>query len=98
VVLSPTGLQLVKDADKANPATKSARLAEVKTNFEVGKWYTLELEQRGSQVTARVGDHMVRADDTEFALPKPGLRLVVTGQSVWVDNLNVTEPRAVTGK
>jgi hypothetical protein len=89
VALRPDGLQIIKDGDKA--ALKPMKLAEVKTPFETGKWYTLEMEQRGGQVTARVGDHIAKAEDPDLALPKPGLRLVVTGQSAWIDNLKVSE-------
>lgn len=90
LVLKPDGMTLQRDLDKSNPAIKGAKLAEARRAFEPGKWYTVRLEHRGPEVTARVGEEaVVKASDAHLAHPKPGLRFVITGQSARIDNLKL---------
>lgn len=90
LVLRPDGMTLQRDLDKSNPAVKGAKLAEAKRAFEPGKWYTVHLEHRGPEVSARVGEGaMVRASDAHLAHAKPGLRFVITGQSARIDNVKL---------
>lgn len=99
VVLRPDGFAILRDPDKSNPEIKRAKLAEVKTAFEAGKWYTLHVEHVGFEVIARVGeDHVAKASDPLLALPKPGLRFVITGQSARIDNLKVRDLTVSIGK
>ncbi len=99
VVLRPDGFAILRDPDKGNPEIKRAMLAEVKTAFEAGKWYTLNVEHVGSEVIARVGEgHVAKASDPLLGLPKPGLRFVITGQSARIDNLKVRDILASTGR
>jgi len=98
IVLTPEKMVIQEHLDKSNPASKNQERASASTTFEAGKWYTLVLEMKGSEIAAHVVglDAKLRASSPDFACKKPGLVFRVMSKddtSAQLDNLKVWSAR-----
>jgi hypothetical protein len=95
VMITPRMWNITEHNNKADRSSQSEALASASATFEQGKWYTLVLESKGDEVTARVeGKEPLRATSKDFHVKKPGLEFRVLGRSggeVRFDNLRVWE-------
>ncbi len=95
VVITPHSWQLLKHADKNHPkADPNETLAEQKTNFTLGEWYSLRVTTWGPYVTARVeGKDSLKASHPTFGVKKPTLVFRCVGDGVEIDDIQVWTPR-----
>jgi acetyl esterase/lipase len=95
IMITPRMWNITEHNDKADPNSSSKALASASGNFEQGKWYTLLVESKGSDVVARIeGKEALRASSKDFRVKKPGIEFRVSGrdgEEVQFDNLRVWE-------
>jgi hypothetical protein len=81
--------------DKNDRTSVSKVLVSAPERFEQGKWYTMLLENKGSDVLARIeGKKPLKATSKDFRVKKPGIEFRVLGGDegrVAFDNLRVWE-------
>jgi hypothetical protein len=95
VMISPRMWNITEHNDKSDRKSLSKALASARESFEQGKWYTLLIENKGTDVVAHVtGKAPLRASSPDFKVKKPGLEFRVAGrdnEEVSFDNLQVWE-------
>ena len=92
VNIAKDGVTIMKDADKKNPASKSAQLGKAEATFAQGQWYTMLVEVQGTKVSVQT-DNGVKLSGTHDALnvDKTGYRFVVRGASVALADVKAWE-------
>lgn len=95
VMITSRMWNITEHNDKSDPQSRSRALVSAPATFEQGRWYTLLLETRGTEVVARVEDQKpLRATSPDFRVKKPGIEFRVSGRDggeVHFDNLRVWE-------
>lgn len=95
VVVSRDAWSIVEHPDKSTPGSRPVNHALAKAELKPGKWYTLLLENKGSQVVVHMdGRELLKANSSDFAAKKPGLVFRVGSSdtdAVFVDNIRVWE-------
>jgi len=95
VMITPAMWNITEHNDKADRNSRSKALASAQVRFEQGRWYTLLIENKGSEVVARIdGQEPLRATSPDFRVKKPGIEFRAigpTGEEVSFDNLRVWE-------
>lgn len=91
VIVTPDSWRLMKHVDKARPKEDpNETLAQAKTTFEPGRWYSLRVTTWGNHVTARVdGKEPLKASHPTFGVRKPTLVFRCLGDGVEIDELKV---------
>ncbi|TDU71054.1 hypothetical protein EI77_02172 [Prosthecobacter fusiformis] len=93
VVVTPESWSIIEHNDKANPESKTKKLATANTNFDPETTYTLLLECKGNDVIAHVtGKDSLKATAPDFHVKKPGLVFRMggkDGQEAIIDNVKV---------
>jgi hypothetical protein len=93
LTLNPeTGLQLLKDKDKADPNSKGGILGKADAKFEVGTWHTVQMEMLDDKVTVTTdGKLKIEGADPALKTAKTGYRFVTQGESVEIAAVKVWE-------
>jgi len=90
VTFTPQGVSLNKDKDKKDPQSKGVVLAKADGNFADGKWHTVLLEMKGAEVVVQTdGGVTLKGSDPALDVEKTGYRLVMSGESLLVDDVKV---------
>lgn len=91
VVVIPTSWKILKHVDKNRPEEDPNRtLAEQKTEFKQGEWYTLRVTTWQDYVTARIeGKEPLKASHETFSVKKPTLVFRCLGNGVEIDDIVV---------
>ena len=91
VIVTPAAWKLMKHVDKNRPKEfPNQNLAQDRTEFEVGKWYSLRVVTSGTNVTASIeGKTKFDVSDDSFAVKKPTLVFRCIGDGVEVDDVKV---------
>ncbi len=88
--ITPTSISLSKDRDKKDEASKTESLGKAEAKFEAGHWYTLMLEMLNDKVALQVDNGVkLTAGNPELDVGKTGLRFVIKGESVAVDDIKL---------
>jgi hypothetical protein len=95
VMIMPKGWKIMKHVDKAKPKDDpNLVLAEQKTAFESGEWYTLRVTSWATYVTAMIeGKETLKGSHPSFGVKKPTLVFRGLGDGVEVDDLKVWVPK-----
>ncbi|MDE0865770.1 MAG: hypothetical protein OSA98_18440 [Rubripirellula sp.] len=95
VIITPDQWRIVKHMDKNKPSeSPNETLAEQKTPFKPGIWYTLRVTTWGPFVNAKIGNHAaLKAVHPSFAVTKPALIFRCVGESVEIDDVEVWTQR-----
>lgn len=87
-----TGLQLLKDKDKADPNSKGGILGKAEGKFEVGTWHTVQMEILDDKVTVTTdGKLKIEGADPALKTAKTGYRFVTQGETVEIAAVKVWE-------
>lgn len=88
--VSDTGLALNLDKDKKDPASKVVSLGKAEGKFERGKWYTMQVEIKGTKVFVQT-DNGIKLDVSHAALDvdKTGYRFVMRKESLLLSDVKV---------
>jgi hypothetical protein len=91
VIVTPNAWQIMKHIDKdRREEDPNETLAEQKTTFESGTWYSLRVTTWGNYVTARIDDKQpLKASHPTFGVKKPTLVFRCLGNGVEIDDLRV---------
>lgn len=91
VIVTPASWKIMKHVDKARrEEAPNETLAEQKTEFERGKWYSLRVTTWQTHVTARIdGKEPLKASHETFGVKKPTLVFRCLGNGVEIDDLKV---------
>jgi len=97
VNIAATGVTIMKDGDKKNPAIKPEPLGKAEAKFEQGQWYTMLVEVQGTKVSVQ-SDNGVQLTATHDAInvDKTGYRFVVRGASVALADVKAWEIAGAT--
>src|SRR4030095_9289807 len=80
VMITPAMWNITEHNDKADRNSRSKALASAQVRFEQGRWYTLLIENKGSEVVARIdGKEPLRAASPDFSAKKPGIEFRAIG-------------------
>jgi len=95
VIITPASWRIQKHVDKRRPKEEpNETLAQQKTRFKPGEWYTLRVTTWGKFVTARIeGKETLKASHDTFAVKKPTLVFRCLGDGVEIDDINVWTQR-----
>ncbi|MCM2373389.1 family 16 glycoside hydrolase [Aporhodopirellula aestuarii] len=92
VAITPAELRVSLDKDKKDPASKAVVMGSAKAKFTAGEWYTLQVEMKGDRVVAQTDNGaIVEAGHEKLDTDKPNYRIVMSGDSLAVDDLSVWE-------
>jgi hypothetical protein len=95
VMITPRMWNITEHNDKNDRTSVSKVLMSAPETFEQGKWYTMLLENKGSDVLVRIeGKKPLKATSKDFRVKKPGIEFRVLGRDegqVVFDNLRVWE-------
>jgi Domain of Unknown Function (DUF1080) len=90
VVIGKEGINLSKDKDKKDKASKSAMLAEANATIEPGKWFTMLVEVKGDKVSVQTDNGLkLSGSHSELNVEKTGYRFVARGEAVSISDLKV---------
>lgn len=89
VTIDPKGFVLKKDKTNAKSDDKPAVLARRDVKFEQGKWYTMVVEVRGKQLSARVGADSATGEHEGIDVDKADIGFPVAGDSASLDYVKV---------
>ena len=90
VTIDKSGFVLRKDKTNAKSTDAAATLAKHAMTFEPGKWYTMRVEVRGTQLIAMVGDeHAATGSHPGIDVDKVDIGFPVAGDSAMFDNVKV---------
>ena len=91
VIVTPESWKILKHIDKARPKEDPNKtLAEQKTEFERGKWYSLRVTTWQTHVTASIdGKEQLKASHESFGVKKPTLVFRCLGNGVEIDDIKV---------
>lgn len=95
VIITPTSWKVLKHVDK-NRRTEDPNetLAEQKTEFTHGEWYTLRVTTWQQYVTARInGKELLKCSHPTFGVKKPTLVFRCLGDGVEIDDIHVWTQR-----
>ena len=97
VMITPAMWNITEHNDKADRKSRSKALASAPAKFAQGKWHTLLVEFKGTNVIAHVeGREPLRASSQDFSAKKPGIEFRVlgrNGEEISFDNLRVWESK-----
>jgi hypothetical protein len=96
VNVSEEGLKLQKDKDKKDAASKTEVLATAEVALDAEKTYTVVAEFAGPVVLVRLADGSAEVGGTHPVLDtdKTGVRFVMRGEGLEIDNVKVWEATA----
>ena len=91
VMVSPTDWKVMKHVDKAKPKEDPNEiLAQQKTEFVPGEWYSLRVTTWGPYVTAAIdGKETFKVSHPTFGVKKPTLVFRCLGDGIDVDDIKV---------
>jgi hypothetical protein len=90
IVVSPDGLTISKDKDKADTNSKQVVLAKADGKFPAGQWHTLLVETRGEKVAVSSDNGLkLEAADSALNVDKTGYRFVTRGETLLIDDVTV---------
>ncbi len=90
ILVSPDGLTISKDKDKADPHSKPLVLAKAEGKFPAGQWHTLLVETRGEKVAVSADNGLkLEGADSALNVEKTGYRFVTRGESLLLDDVTV---------
>ncbi len=91
VIVTPESWKILKHIDKAQPKDDPNKtLAEQKTEFERGKWYSLRVTTWQTHVTASIeGKEPLKASHETFGVKKPTLVFRCLDNGVEIDDIKV---------
>lgn len=91
VMVSPTDWKVMKHVDKAKPKEDPNEiLAQQKTEFVPGEWYSLRVTTWETSVTAAIdGKDTLKVSHSTFGVKKPTLVFRCLGDGVEVDDIKV---------
>jgi len=91
VIVTPTSWKIMKHVDKARrEEDPNETLAEQKTEFARGQWYSLRVTTWQTHVTARIeGKEPLKASHETFGVKKPTLVFRCLGNGVEIDDIKV---------
>jgi hypothetical protein len=95
VIITPESWQILKHVDKdRREEDPNEILAEQKTAFRRGSWYTLRVTTAGTHVSALIDQkEPLKASHPTFAVKKPTLVFRCLGDGVEIDDLRVWTQR-----
>ena len=95
VYVSEEGLKLQKDKDKKDPKSKPEELGRAEIALDVDKTYTVVATFAGPAVVVRLADGSaeVGGSDPVFDTDKPGVRFVMRGEGLEIDNVKMWEAK-----
>jgi hypothetical protein len=96
VIVTPESWKILKHVDKARrEEDPNKTLAEQKTEFETGKWYSLRLTTWQTHVTASIdGKEQLKASHESFGVKKPTLVFRCLGNGVEIDDIKVWKQKS----
>jgi hypothetical protein len=96
VYVSEEGLKLQKDKDKKDAASKTEVLATAEVALDAEKTYTVVAEFAGPAVIVRLADGSAEVGGSHPVLDtdKTGVRFVMRGEGLEIDNVKVWEATA----
>jgi hypothetical protein len=96
VIVTPESWQVMKHVDKdRREEDPNETLAEQKTSFKPGEWYSLQVTTWDTHVTARIdGKEPLKASHPTFSVKKPTLVFRCLGDGVEIDDIRVWTQRA----
>jgi hypothetical protein len=90
VIITPDSWEILKHIDKnRREEDPNEKLAEEKTKFEIGKWYTLRVTTWETSVTVKIDDRELKASHKTFGVKKPTLVFRCLGDGVEIDDIKV---------
>ncbi len=91
VIVTPESWKILKHVDKARrEEDPNETLAEQKTEFETGKWYSLRVTTWQTHVTASIeGKEPLKASHETFGVKKPTLVFRCLDNGVEIDDIKV---------
>ena len=90
VLVSADGLVVRTDRDKKDDSSKSEVLGTAKGTFEQGKWYTMQVEMVGDQVSVVTDNGLaVRGRHPRLDTEKHHYRFILKGEFLVLDDLQV---------
>ncbi len=95
VTLTPKGFSMKGEVDKKDANDKAANIAQVKQDYEVGKWYSMIVEVRGEHFLARTDEkHAGYGAHAKVARAKNNFGFPIGGVSGSVRNVRVWKAQA----
>jgi hypothetical protein len=96
VIITPTSWKVLKHVDKARrEEAPNETLAQQKTEFKNGEWYSLRVTTWGNYVTARVeGKEPLKVSHPTFGVKKPTLVFRCLGDGIEIDDIRVWTQKA----
>ena len=91
VIVTPESWKIMKHVDKnRREEDPNETLAEQKTEFKGGEWYSLRVTTWGKYVTARIeGKEPLKTSHSTFGVKKPTLVFRCLGDGVEIDDIRV---------
>ena len=91
VIVTPESWQIMKHVDKdRREEDPNETLAEQKTPFKLGCWFSLRVTTKGKNVTVQVeGKEPLKASHATFGVKKPTLVFRCLGDGVEIDDIRV---------
>jgi 3-keto-disaccharide hydrolase len=90
ILINDDGLQINKDKDKNDAASKPLVLGKAEGKFPPGQWQTLQIEIVGDKVAVQADNGVkLEVSNPALAVEKTGYRFVLRGSKLLLDDVSV---------
>lgn len=89
VIVTRNQLSLKKHKDKADAKSKDVVVDSKKVELNEDEWIDVVLTLKGTVAHAKIGSHVLKGEDAEFAVAKPGVVFRVSKGSAAFDDVVV---------